>query len=124
MCMFHIPQADYITREVKEAVEGSWRSKADPAEFCARFLETAVEQVHAPHEEAEAEDEGDGFAIGKLVRMHGLTSEKGMKWNGRFARVVPRKQQHTEGRIGVRMEDENTIIACRPENLAIAAAGK
>ena len=61
-----------------------------------------------------------GFAIGKLVRMHGLTSEKGMKWNGRYARVVPRKQQHTEGRIGVRMEGDNTIIACKPENLVIA----
>jgi hypothetical protein len=123
----HHIQAEYITKEVRGLVEDSWKRRADPAEFCARFLEVAVEKVHAPYEEEE-ENEG-ALTEGKLVKVHGLTTEKGMRLNGRCGRICPMiDKKPADGRLGVQFPSDTPFgdkpIAIKPENLEIATAGE
>ena len=112
----HHIQPEYITKEVRDLVEGSWERGTDPADFCASFLKSAVEQVHAPH----GEEDEDPLAMGKLVMVQGLSTLKGEALNGRCGRVVP---TNSPGRLGVRFPDEDRPIAVKPENLAAAGEG-
>ena len=132
----HHIQPGYITDEVRDLVAGSWGRQADPAAFCDQFLAEAVKQVNAPHGEGGAADPVEGGAeggsapegalpTGTLVKVHGLTSEGGMRLNGQYGHVVPLERKFEgRGRVGIQLQSSGVLKAMNPENIEVAPAGE
>uniref|UniRef100_A0A7S3LQ15 Uncharacterized protein n=1 Tax=Aplanochytrium stocchinoi TaxID=215587 RepID=A0A7S3LQ15_9STRA len=94
----HHIQAQYISKEVKEAVEnGSYLNISD---FCKQFLEAAAvryNQIHG-HEDFI-------FDVGQTIILHGLTNSK---YNGQRGKIVCPGDK--EGRWGVQLINQTKAL--------------
>ena len=113
----HHVQAEYITQEVKNSLMAPTPSGyvADPAKFCARFLDAVAAQKQGAAQQGAGDFE---LAVGQMVVLHGLLSDA--QYNGRRGQIVCQGQDGSWGVLLTGADATSQPLAFKAENLQVA----